>query len=93
MAAKNVYVITGGAGGIGLATAKEFTDGIVMISDVNPAALEKGKEILTAAGIETVTKVCDISDRAQVAEMAKEAAEYDKNNSPEKTAHKEKGGR
>ena len=74
MAAKNVYVITGGAGGIGLATAKEFTDGIVMISDVNPAALEKGKEILTAAGIETVTKVCDISNRDQVAEMAKEAA-------------------
>ena len=74
MADKNVYVITGGAGGIGLATAKEFSDGIVMISDVNPVALEKGKEILTSAGIEAVTKVCDITNRAQVAEMAKEAA-------------------
>ena len=71
---KNVYVITGGAGGIGLAAAKEFTDGIVMISDVNPAALEKGKEILEAAGIEAVTKVCDITNRDQVKEMAKEAA-------------------
>ena len=71
---KNVYVITGGAGGIGLAAAKEFTDGIVMISDVNPAALEKGKEILEAAGIEAVTKVCDITNREQVKEMAKEAA-------------------
>ncbi|MBQ6810098.1 MAG: SDR family NAD(P)-dependent oxidoreductase, partial [Firmicutes bacterium] len=71
---KNVYVITGGAGGIGLATAKEFTDGIVMISDVNPAALEKGKEVLEAVGIEAVTKVCDITNREQVKEMAKEAA-------------------
>ena len=41
MADKNVYVITGGAGGIGLAAAKQFTDGIVMISDVNAAALVK----------------------------------------------------
>ena len=74
MTDKNVYVITGGAGGIGLAAAKEFSDGIVMISDVNPAALEKGKEILSSAGIEVVTKVCDITNRAQVTEMAKEAA-------------------
>lgn len=74
MANKNVYVITGGAGGIGLAAAKQFKDGIVMISDVVPAALEKGKELLAAEGIDVVTKVCDISDRAQVTEMAKEAA-------------------
>ena len=74
MADKNVYVITGGAGGIGLAAAKQFTDGIVMISDVNAAALEKGKDVLTSAGIEAVTKVCDISDRRQVEAMAKEAA-------------------
>lgn len=74
MADRNVYVVTGGAGGIGLATAKQFADGIVMISDVNPAALENGKKILESAGIQVVTKLCDISDRAQVAEMAKEAA-------------------
>lgn len=74
MADKNVYVITGGAGGIGLAAAKQFTDGIVMISDVNAVALEKGKDVLTSAGIEAVTKVCDISDRRQVEAMAKEAA-------------------
>lgn len=78
MAEKNVYVVTGGAGGIGLACAKQFKDGIVMISDVAPAALEKGKAALEAEGIEAVTKVCDISDRAQVAEMAKEAASLGK---------------
>ena len=71
MAEKNVYVVTGGAGGIGLACAKQFKDGIVMISDVAPAALEKGKAALEAEGIEAVTKVCDISDRSQVEEMAK----------------------
>ena len=74
MAERNVYVVTGGAGGIGLACAKQFKGGIVMISDVAPAALEKGKAALEAEGIEAVAKVCDISDRAQVAEMAKEAA-------------------
>lgn len=78
MAEKNVYVVTGGAGGIGLACAKQFKDGIVMISDIAPAALEKGRAALEAEGIETVTKVCDISDRAQVAEMAKEAASLGK---------------
>lgn len=74
MADRNVYVVTGGAGGIGLAAAKQFSDGIVMISDVNPAALAIAKETLEEAGIKVVTKVCDISDRAQVREMANEAA-------------------
>ena len=47
MADKNVYVITGGAGGIGLAAAKQFTDGRVIMSDFNAPAFENGHDVLT----------------------------------------------
>ena len=32
---KNVYIITGGSSGIGLESAKEFKDGIVLITGRN----------------------------------------------------------
>ncbi|HPR39440.1 MAG TPA: SDR family oxidoreductase [Oscillospiraceae bacterium] len=74
MTKKNVYVVTGGAGGIGLETAKLFKDGIVVISDVNEAALKKGKAVLAENGIECVPVVCDISKEEQVAKLAADSA-------------------
>ena len=32
---KNVYVVTGAGGGIGLGSAKRFTDGIVVLADIS----------------------------------------------------------
>lgn len=70
----NVYVVTGGSGGIGLESAKRFTDGTVIIADINEEALAKGKAELEAAGIKAETAVCDISNPEQVNEIAKKAA-------------------
>lgn len=65
-------VVTGAASGIGLAIARGFLaeGAVVMICDVDPAALE------ALAGIERLhTAVCDVSDRAASAAFIAQAVE------------------
>ncbi|KAF7540244.1 hypothetical protein G7Z17_g12241 [Cylindrodendrum hubeiense] len=63
-----VYAITGGASGIGLATAKILSrrDAIVCIADIDPAAMEFATSYFTEQKVPfTVTRV-DVSQRDQV---------------------------
>lgn len=71
---QKVHVITGGSGGIGIETAKLFTDGVVLISDINETGLEEGKKQLKAMGLTVETEICDISNRAQIHNLLKKAA-------------------
>lgn len=67
-------VITGGAGGMGLATAHVIgRDAEVLISDVNEERLDAAERELTAAGVKCATAVCDISDRRSVRRLVDRA--------------------
>ncbi len=63
-----VAVITGAAGGIGLACAEEFAiEGAkVVLSDVNQAKGEAAAEALQAKGHDALFIACDVGDKAQV---------------------------
>lgn len=72
---REVSVITGGAGGIGLATAKIVgRDHFVVISDVRQDRLDAGLTELEHLDIECKAVVCDITDRNSVAELVETAA-------------------
>ncbi len=70
---KDLYVITGGTGGIGLACAKEFDK--VLISDINEEGLKNAKTELEGLGIECHTLKCDISKKEDVVSLANAAEE------------------
>lgn len=67
-----VYAVTGGASGIGLATAKLISErgGTVCIADVNESSLEQALSLLKRSSSDsTHTATCvDISNREQVDE-------------------------
>lgn len=76
MKAGNNAVITGGAGGIGLAVAIRFAEAgmNVMIADLDAEVLDAAGDKISAVGSGKVhTQVCDVSDNAQV-ESLREAA-------------------
>ncbi|MCJ2114786.1 SDR family oxidoreductase [Methylobacterium sp. E-025] len=66
-----VALVTGASTGIGLATARAFAEAgaSVAMADVNPDALRKASEGLTAAGHRVLEINCDVSDEAQIAAM------------------------
>jgi NAD(P)-dependent dehydrogenase (short-subunit alcohol dehydrogenase family) len=70
-----VVVVTGGAGTIGLACAKRFTDHHVVLVDTSEERLESAAKELGDAGAEVSTEVCDVRDRDQVDAVAATAAE------------------
>lgn len=70
---KNVYVITGGSGGIGLECAKVLKDSIAVIADINEEALQRGKVTLESMNVETKTAVCDVTKKEAVKKLAVEA--------------------
>lgn len=72
---KDVYVVTGGSGGIGLECAKCYPDAVVVIADVNEEALKNGKVQLESMGIETKTAVCDVTKKEDVKKLAMSARE------------------
>ena len=73
---KNVTVITGGAGGMGLATARVLgRDHRVLICDVRQERLDAALAELRAQGIDCDASVCDITDRSAVDALVQRAAQ------------------
>lgn len=66
---KNVHIITGGSSGIGLECAKEFKDGIVLITSRGEEKLISAEKELKGAGIEVAYKTSDISDKNSISEL------------------------
>jgi NAD(P)-dependent dehydrogenase (short-subunit alcohol dehydrogenase family) len=63
-----VHVITGGAGGMGLASARRLAaTGAVLLADVSQSALEIASTALNAEGIAAETVVCDVSAENDIA--------------------------
>jgi NAD(P)-dependent dehydrogenase (short-subunit alcohol dehydrogenase family) len=71
-----VAVITGAGGGLGLACAQRFARShSLVLADARPESLESAEEILRPAGAELTTTLCDVSDAAAVADLARLAGE------------------
>lgn len=67
---RELCVITGGAGGMGMATAKIVgQDRLVLVSDVSPSRLEVASAELQRLGIDCVAVECDVTNRSSVAEL------------------------
>ena len=70
----DVAVITGGAGGMGLATAQILGgDHTILLSDVKEGPLDRAVEELRVLGIDCHGAVCDVADRESVRELAERA--------------------
>ena len=72
-----VALVTGAAGGIGLATAKAFAvaGASVVVADSNMALLETAAAELRSEGHQVLAIGCDVRDRAQVNAMIEQAVE------------------
>lgn len=72
-----VYAITGGASGIGLATAKILSrkGGIVCIADVDPKAMKDARDYFTGTGATFKIDSVDVSKRSQVEAWIKSIVE------------------
>jgi NAD(P)-dependent dehydrogenase (short-subunit alcohol dehydrogenase family) len=69
-----VAVVTGGAGGMGLATAKVLgRDHAVVISDIRQEALDAAVSELAGLGIKAEAVVADITDRGSVDALLRQA--------------------
>jgi NAD(P)-dependent dehydrogenase (short-subunit alcohol dehydrogenase family) len=70
-----VAVITGGASGIGLATAKALAarGAKLVIADIEASALNKAVAELSSAGAKAEGVVCDVADLASVQNLAQQA--------------------
>ncbi|WP_203335016.1 SDR family NAD(P)-dependent oxidoreductase [Planococcus beigongshangi] len=74
--AEKIVLITGGAGGIGMETAKAFLDqgDTVMLVDVNQEALEKTKDALNAGDRVGLVRA-DVTDEEDVERYVKETVD------------------
>lgn len=73
---RTVSVITGGAGGMGLATARLLgREHLAVISDRDEDRLRDAQEQLRGAGVECVAVPCDITDPGSVTALAARASE------------------
>jgi NAD(P)-dependent dehydrogenase (short-subunit alcohol dehydrogenase family) len=68
-------VITGGAGGIGFATAREFArrGARIMLSDIDQAALDEAVANLRTDGVDAHGVLCDVRKLDDVEQLADEA--------------------
>jgi NAD(P)-dependent dehydrogenase (short-subunit alcohol dehydrogenase family) len=69
---KKTVLVTGGAGGIGLCTARKFLEAgaTVIITDINAAALDAAVRELKPLGGKIMRFVCDVSKQTQVEALA-----------------------
>ena len=75
----HVSIITGGAGGMGLATAKVIgRDHTIVLGDVRQDRLESAAATLTELGMEPKLVNCDVTDRQAVARLFETAARFGK---------------
>jgi NAD(P)-dependent dehydrogenase (short-subunit alcohol dehydrogenase family) len=73
--AGRVSVVTGGSGGMGIATARLLAkQGPVIIADVKERELEAAAAELRQAGHQVTPAVCDVSNPESVAALARKAA-------------------
>jgi NAD(P)-dependent dehydrogenase (short-subunit alcohol dehydrogenase family) len=73
----DVAVITGGAGGMGLATARKLgADHTIVVSDIDDEKVQAAAGQLTAEGITAYAVPCDITDRASVAALFDTASSH-----------------
>ncbi|WP_217465678.1 SDR family NAD(P)-dependent oxidoreductase [Candidatus Frankia nodulisporulans] len=71
-------VITGGTGGMGLATARILgKDHRVVLADLDQGRLDTAVATLVAEGIDAAGSVCDVTDRGSVDALFSFAAEGD----------------
>lgn len=70
-----VALVTGGASGMGLATAKAFAESgaAVVIVDINEQAVKKAADNLVKAGHSALGIGCDVADEMQVKAMVEQA--------------------
>lgn len=69
--ARKISVVTGGHGGMGKAIALELGKKTsVLLADMNEEKLNDVNNDLKSLGIETFVKVCDVTDKKQVQELA-----------------------
>ena len=74
-AQRKCAVITGGAGGMGLATARIMgANQRVILVDVNQQKLDAAAEELAQANIECDRRICDITNRQSVDDLVKEVS-------------------
>lgn len=66
---KKVHIITGGSSGIGLECAKQFKDGIVLISSRGIDKLKDAEAELKKEGINVVYKTSDLTDKNSLKEL------------------------
>jgi NAD(P)-dependent dehydrogenase (short-subunit alcohol dehydrogenase family) len=70
-----VSVLTGGVGGIAMATARRLADrGPLLLADVSDDALAAAADTLRGEGADVHTARCDVSDQASVDQLAQQAA-------------------
>jgi NAD(P)-dependent dehydrogenase (short-subunit alcohol dehydrogenase family) len=72
-----IAVVTGGAGGIGAATARLFADhgAQVVIADIDAELAQLTAEQITASGGSALAAVIDVRDAGQVADLARSVLE------------------
>jgi NAD(P)-dependent dehydrogenase (short-subunit alcohol dehydrogenase family) len=71
MADTDVLVITGGAGGMGLACARTLADrGHLLLVDIDEGPLGEARSMLSAQGASVDTLQCDVTSPADVAAVA-----------------------
>ncbi|MGO9383984.1 MAG: SDR family NAD(P)-dependent oxidoreductase [Mycobacterium sp.] len=73
-AMSKLAVVTGGAGGMGLAVARVLGREVaVLICDVSQDRLDAAQRELRGAGIDCVATLCDITDRQSVSQLVERA--------------------
>jgi len=72
-----VAVITGGASGIGFATAKAFAQRgcQLVLVDIEPVALETASRSLRSSGVRVETRTCDVTDFEAMQALAQDVVD------------------
>jgi NAD(P)-dependent dehydrogenase (short-subunit alcohol dehydrogenase family) len=75
MAVDNILVITGGAGGMGLACARALADrGRLLLVDLREDLLDQARKALTAQGAAVDTLRCDVTSLGDIAAVTDQVA-------------------